>query len=275
MKFTQPVLLQRFLDEFELPTGNYTTPAVPGQVLQPCDENNKLNEKNQKIYRSGVGKLLHLMKWSRPDILNAVRELLRFMMAANPNHLKAMYRVMKYCVDTPERGWFLKPKGVWDGTKNFKFIISGESDSDFAKDPQKRRSVSGWATFLNDAPVTIKSKMQEIATLCVTEAELVAAVQCAQDMIFTMRVLELIGLQVEKPMVLCLDNQGAIDLINNWSTGGQTRHIDVRNHFMCDIKLEGTLVVEHVQSEKNCVDPFTKNMQGPAFEKHMATFVSG
>jgi hypothetical protein len=55
-----------------------------------------------------------MMKWSRSEILNAVRELSRFMTGACPEHLKAMYRVMKYCVGTPNRGLLLKPNMKWD-----------------------------------------------------------------------------------------------------------------------------------------------------------------
>jgi hypothetical protein len=39
------------------------------------------------------------------------------------------------------------------------FEITGVSDSDYAKDMQTRKSFSGYATFLNGALVTAKSKM--------------------------------------------------------------------------------------------------------------------
>jgi hypothetical protein len=32
----------------------------------------------QQAYRKGVGKLLHVTRWTRPDIMNSVRELSRF-----------------------------------------------------------------------------------------------------------------------------------------------------------------------------------------------------
>ena len=74
----------------------------------------------------------------------------------------------------------------------------------------------------------MRSKMQDCMTLSVTEAELVVATACAQDMLFSMRLMESIGLTVKKPMILTVDNKGAKDLANNWSVGGQTWHIDVR-----------------------------------------------
>jgi hypothetical protein len=73
----------------------------------------------------------------------------------------------------------------------------------------------------------MKSKMQEMTTLSVTESELVAAVSAAQDLLYEMRVLESIGLKVQLPMVLEVDNKGGVDLANNWSVGGCTHHISV------------------------------------------------
>jgi hypothetical protein len=64
------------------------------------------------------------------------------------------------------------------------FEITGVSDSDYAKDMQTRKSVSGSATFLNGALVKAKSKMQDCLTLTVTETELVAATNCIQDMLY-------------------------------------------------------------------------------------------
>jgi hypothetical protein len=89
----------------------------------------------------------------------------------------------------------------------------------------------------------MKSKMQEMTTLSVTESELVAAVSAAQDMLYEMRVLESIGLKVQLPMVLEVDNNGGVDLANNWSVGGCTHHISVRVSFLRELKEQGLLCV--------------------------------
>ena len=143
---------------------------------------------------------------------------------------------MKYCVGTPNRGLLLKPDVEWDGDQNFEFEIKGIKDSDYAKDPETRRSVNGWTVFLCSAPITMKSKMMPVVALSVTEEELFSGTQCAQDMLFVMRVMESIGLKVRNPMILHMDNKGAKDLINNWSIGGQTRHIEVKQHFLRELK---------------------------------------
>jgi hypothetical protein len=80
------------------------------------------------------------------------------------------------------------------------------------KDPERHRSVSGYSTFLCRAPVTMKSWMQGCVTLDVMSAVLVSTTQCAQDMLFSMWILKSMGSKVKKPMVLEVDNKGAVDL---------------------------------------------------------------
>ena len=59
----------------------------------------------------------------------------------------AMSRIMKYCVDTPNRGLTLNPDESSDGNKDFEFTIMGIADSSYATCPDMRRSVSGWTVF--------------------------------------------------------------------------------------------------------------------------------
>ena len=66
--------------------------------------------------------------------------------------------------------------------------------------------------------------MQNIVALSVTEAELIVATTTAQDMMYVKRLLESINLRVEMPMILEVDNKGAVDLINNYSVGQDTSH---------------------------------------------------
>jgi hypothetical protein len=67
IKLTQPVLLQSFEDKFDLPeTKTPMTPATPVEVLCASNESSFLDDMMQLKYRSGTGKLLHLLKWSRP-----------------------------------------------------------------------------------------------------------------------------------------------------------------------------------------------------------------
>ena len=274
IKFTQPVIIQSFRDEFKTSDRKPTTPAEAGSILAKETESTKVDGNKHTYFRKGLGKLLHMTRWSRPEVQNLVQELSRQGGAPTIAHVKAMHRAMEYCRGTPNCGWKLKPNRVWDGKdRNFEFEISGFSDSDYVKCSVSQRSVSGYATFLEGAPVTVKSAMQRFVTLLVTEAETVAGVQCAQDMIYVKRVLEGLGLKVKLPMILKLNNSGAVDLSNNWSAGGRTRHMETRMFFLRELKEAGILKIVWQRGTENPVDMFTKNLAGPAFNTFAKVFV--
>jgi hypothetical protein len=116
IKMTQPVMLQSFTDKFNLPEGPVPNmPATPGDALVHTKPEDCMSDTKQFKYRLGVGKLLHMMCWSCPEILNAVRELSRYMSGASMAHVKAMHQVMKYCIGKLEHGLLLKPDCKWDG----------------------------------------------------------------------------------------------------------------------------------------------------------------
>jgi hypothetical protein len=101
VKFRQKVLLQSYLDEFDiLNLKKFNTPAAPGTVLKKPDKGKEIfAPANQMQYGSGVGKGMHVMQYSRPDTCNAVRDLARHMTSATQVHYDAMLRMMKYHVD--------------------------------------------------------------------------------------------------------------------------------------------------------------------------------
>ena len=112
-----------------------------------------------------------------------------------------------------------------------------------------------------------------IIALSVTEVELFAATQCAMDMLFTMRILNGLGLKVKLPMILEVDNKAAVDLCNNWSIGGRTRHVEVKQYFLRELKERGLINVRWTSGESMTSDIFTKNLAGPLFDKHAQSVV--
>eukprot|EP00957_Ditylum_brightwellii_P198696 15144378-Ditylum_brightwellii.AAC.1 len=134
MTFTQPVLLQSFEDEFELTERKVKTPAESGSILIKTDPENKLNGKGHTYFRSGTGKLLHMVRWSMPEMQNTVCELTMQGSTHVEDHIKAIHRAIGYNVSNPKQGWKLKTEQTWnDQDKTFKFKITKMLDSDYAK----------------------------------------------------------------------------------------------------------------------------------------------
>ena len=176
-----------------------------------------------------MGKLIHLMKWSCPEFSYAVRELSKYMKMVNRSHVLAMHCLFHHVLATKERGLVIEPSESWDGILAFLFEITGMSDANFAAHVEDRMSVSGltWSVFLNSAPVWEKSQQQNCVTLSVTEAELIAVCECAQDMIQIKQILTSLGLKVKISMKLYVDSCGVVDLVNKWSVCLHTHHVDV------------------------------------------------
>ena len=274
MKFTQPVILDSFNDEFDIADITVpSTPMAPGTILMKGNGQGLVSQKDQKVYRSGVGKMIHVMRWSRPEICNPVRELSRHGGQATINHFDNMKRIMKYCTSTKNRGLFFKPGNSWNGDPNYEFNLWTITDASYAPSPDDRKSVISMMTFLEDCAIAVSCSTMKVIALSVTEAELYAAVTGVQDLMFTKSILESVGLRVALPMKVYIDNQGAIDLINNWSVGGRTRHIDIRVLYIRDMKAQGLIVPIYKPTATMTADLNTKNLPVAAFNTHIVPLV--
>ena len=159
----------------------YGMPAGSGEHIKRQDEDEpNIDKENQKKYRSGVGMLLYLVKFPRPDISNAVRELSKVMDGATLAHMKCMLRTIKFVMDTRQ------------GVLNFdlreqegkQWTLEAFSDSDWAGSKDDRRSIAGYCIYLNGCLISWKSRGQKHVTLSSTEAEYVAVLEKCIDIMF-------------------------------------------------------------------------------------------
>jgi hypothetical protein len=66
-------------------------------------------------------------------------------------HDKAIKKVMSFCLNTKNQALLIKSQGNWgvDWNEDNLFEITGVSHSNYANSMQTRKSVIGYATFLN------------------------------------------------------------------------------------------------------------------------------
>jgi hypothetical protein len=243
---------------------SYKTPAACGaKVVRPTSDEEKLNADDQLKYRSGVGSLLYLLKHSRPDLSNSVRELSKVMDGANEAHMKGLLRVIKYVSDTQDYKLVLKPR-----VQDLKWELKGYSDSDFAGDADNRKSVSGFIIYLNGCPIAWRSKGQKSVTLSSTEAEYVALSEVTTEIVFIAGVLEFLNVEIQYPIEVFVDNLGAIYLSKNATSGGRTKHIDTRYHFVREFVEDGKVKVTFVRTHLNTADVMTKNVSSDLYKRH-------
>jgi hypothetical protein len=148
------------------------------------------------------------------------------------------------------------------------------TDSEYAGDTETRISVGGFIIFLLGVPILWKSKAQRAVTLSSSEAEFVSLSEAAKEIKFVVQILESMGIVVEIPIIVRVDNVGAIFMSENASTSSRTRHVDIRYHFVREYVEEGFIRIIFVRSEENLADGFTKNVTGDIYDAHVKEFMS-
>ena len=147
------------------------------------------------------------------------------------------------------------------------------SDSDYAGDKETRISVAGFILYLMGVPISWHSKGEKSVTLSSSEAEYVALSEAAKEVKYVYQVLASMGIQVKLPIVVRVDNIGAIFMSNNVAVSQRTKHVDIRYHFVREFVFDGFLKVIFVKTDDNDADIFTKNVSGDLYQRHSKKMV--
>ena len=149
------------------------------------------------------------------------------------------------------------------------------SDSDWAGDKDNKKSISVYILFLLGVPIAHKSRQQKTVSLSSAEAEWIALSEAIKEILFVIQVLEGLELTVEKPVVVRVDNMGAIFMAKNTTATKRTKHIDVRANFVHEHVDEetGQMIIVFVRSEDNKSDPMTKNVPKNIMLEHTGKYL--
>ena len=250
----------------------YGSPGTPRGIIKKSDRT-VVSIEEEAFYRSAVGQLLYLVKYSRPDIANAVRELSKALDGINEGAMKELKRVLKFVISTKDLALKIEPN--CDGLeKENGWSMVAFSDSDYAKDPVTRASISGYVLYFLGVPISWRSKGQKSVTLSSTEAEYIAMSECAKEIKFVYQLLDFMGIKVKLPIIVNVDNIGAMFMANNVAISNRTKHVDIRAKYVTQMCVEGFLKVIFVKSEDNDSDLFTKNLSNELHMKHARKLVS-
>ena len=119
-------------------------------------------------------------------------------------------------------------------------------------------STTGVIFFLGNSPITWQLTKQKVVAQSSCEAEYIAAANAACQGMWLARVLtEAHGLSPSVPM-LRVDNKSAIALIKNSVLHGQSKHIEVKYHFVRESAEKGLINVDFIRSEEQLGDALTK-----------------
>ena len=87
-----------------------------------------------------------------------------------------------------------------------------------------------------------------------------AVSEITTEILFIKSMLEFLGVKVELPIEVNVDNIGAIYLSKRATSSNRTRHIDTRYHFVREYIKNGILKIVFVKSKDNDADIIMKNL---------------
>ncbi|KAG6530437.1 hypothetical protein ZIOFF_012676 [Zingiber officinale] len=140
-------------------------------------------------------------------------------------------------------------------------------NSDWAGDVETRKSTSGYAFHLGSAIFSWSSKKQPVVALSTTEAEYIAATNCAMQAIWLRKILDFLQHKQDGPTTIFCDNKSTIALSKNPVFHGRCKHIDIKYHKIREWVAEKQINIEYCPSECQVADIFTKPMKTEIFLK--------
>jgi len=216
-----------------------------------------------------------LMLCTRLDLAFTVSMLSKFSSTLTPEHLSAATYTLRYLRNTANLAIQYKTS---DSEATMPIIYT---DSDFAGDPDDRKSTSGDVFMLARGTITWRARKQPLVAFSTVEAEYIGASDAAKEAI---RVRSLYAhilygkilykyaeqyphclcsdndSKATEPQQIFVDNQGAIQLAKNLKFHEGTKHISVRFHFIRDACERNAIKTTYLPTSDMLADIMTKNL---------------
>ena len=220
-------------------------PSTPTQLMQM----------HHIPYAEAIGKVLWPVMIYWADASYPVSVLAQFIQNPGKAHWEALKRVIVYLRCTKDL-WL-----TFGGRAN---RLEGYCDADWAGQSH-RHSISGYSFHLGQGTVTWSSKKQYIIALSSTEAEYIAQTHAAKEALWLRTFWAELRNAEPTTMKLNCDNQGAIALSKDNKFHAQTKHIDIRYHFIREAVDDNKISVEYIPTDDNVADIFTKALPKAKF----------
>ena len=117
-------------------------------------------------------------------------------------------------------------------SKTIPWYLRACCDTVFASDPDKRLSVTGFLVYFCGALMSWKSKLQRSPTLSSTESEYIVMSDVVREIMYARNILYSLGITVGLPIVVKVDNLGAIYVANNAGISVRIKNVDIHCHFV-------------------------------------------
>ena len=210
----------------------------------------------------------------------------RFCDAPHEEHFLALKRATKYLRATKHWGimfrrptpmndmpnvpftWIEEDPNLPEHPKHARRELVGYVDASHATDHKTRRSVTGMFIMYGGAAIAWKSRLQSLVATSSTEAEFYAAVFAAKMTLYFRYILQELDALSEGPTTLYIDNQAALNMINENRPTERARHIAVQWFAIQQWRAQGLIIMRHLPGTINSSDAMTKALTSTLLYRH-------
>ena len=213
-------------------------------------------------FPSVVGSLMYLVTATRPDLMQPVVQLARFMAGWGQTHINAANKALKFMNNTKSNGIIFTKPPNFDG----KLRIMCFSDSDWAGCPDTRRSTIGYTIVVCGGPISWKSSLHKTLAHSSCEAEYIALSEIGREIIWLCNFFDEIGVKYHRPQIFC-DSASAIKWSEDPIQHQRTKHVEIDYYYIRDIIAKEKVDLFKIDTESNLADIFTKNVDTKTFNR--------
>ncbi|GJW44973.1 putative ribonuclease H-like domain-containing protein [Tanacetum coccineum] len=150
------------------------------------------------------------------------------------------------------------------------FDLEAYTDSDYAGVSLDRKSTTGGCQFLGSRLISWKCKKQTIVASSTTEAEYVAATSCCEQVLWIQNQMLDYGYNFMNTKIF-IDNESTICIVKNPVFHSNTKHIEIRHHFIRDSNEKKLIQMIKIHTDLNVADLLTKAFDVGRFQYLIAS----
>ena len=194
------------------------------------------------------------------DIAFAVHQMTRRTHAPRMCDFKMGKRILRYLAGTSEYRLDISRMNE-DTTIRLELY----TDADGASECTDRKSINGALMYLNGMLVSWNCNKQALVSLSTMESEFISAARGVQDAMGCYYLVKELGMNMQLPMKLRMDNQAAITCIMNEASSSKTKHVDIKHKYIKDLYQRKIILPSYIPTTEMRADILTKIMPGPTF----------
>jgi hypothetical protein len=230
----------------------YAAPYLAGSKMSQFDGAPLLDPTE---YRHVVGALQYATL-TRPDLAYSVNQLCQHIHHPTTTYWTTAKQVLRYLKGSTDFGLFYRIGSI---------NLHAYCDSNWAGNPDDRRSTTGYGIFLGSNLISWCAKKQQTVSRSSTKAEYRSMALATAELFWVRMLLKELHISLYDSPHLWCDNSGALSLASNPVFHARTKHIEIDFHFILEKVTNRDIQLQYISTIEQVADIFTKGHTASRF----------